>query len=213
MTSTPPPPFVIVFPSLTSLIPSAHFNQVSPTQWVLDLSQPTVAPLLHTLPRELLFTLSTPNALPADDFGAQIALSLYTVVIDGTNPNAPPEHSFRGYLSNAHPSALFPVFVETHSSNDYANKRFQVHIVVEPLAEVQQKETSKQATKADFCKRVGMDLFNFIQSYSGQTADPSAIARGDQLIVPANVIDRWWTRFRNRMARDPDFLLRQAEVV
>ncbi len=200
-------PFAVVFPTLTSLITGGDFSALSPTQWVLDLG----AILLPTLPREALFTLSAPNTLPEDQ---SIALSLYTVVIDVTAPNAAPEHSWRGYISNAQPSALFPVFVETHSSNEYGNKRFQVHIVVEPLAEVQQKETSRQATKADFCKRVGMDLFNFIQSYSGgQNVDANAIARGDQLIVPANVIDRWWTRFGNRMARDPDFLLRQSEVV
>lgn len=200
------PPFAIVFPTLTCLVSAAQFEQTSPTQWHLDL-----APVLPTLPREVLFTLSTPNALPE---GQNIALSLYTVVIDVSTPNATPEHSFRGHISNAQPSALFPVFVETHSSSEYTNKRFQVHIVVEPLTEVQQKETSKQATKADFCKRVGMDLFNFIQSYSGgQNVDANAIARGDQLIVPANVIDRWWTRFSNRMTRDPDFLLRQSEVV
>ena len=199
-------PFAVVFPTLTALIPAEHFSALSPTQWVLDL-----AAVLPTLPREALVSLSAPNALPDDQ---AMALSLYTVVIDMTTPSAAPEHSWRGYVSNARPSALFPVFGETHSSKEYANKRFQVHIVVEPLAEVQQKETSRQATKADFCKRVGMDLFNFIQSYSGgQHADANAIARGDQLIVPANVIDRWWTRFSNRMARDPDFLLRQSEVV
>lgn len=208
--TTSSPPFAIVFPALTSIVPSAHFEQTSPTQWRLDLSHPAVAPLLHTLPREILFTLSNTNALP----DGQMALSLYTVVIDVSAPNALPEHSWRGHVSNDHPSGLFPVWVETHSSNEYMNKQFQVHVVVEPLAEVQQKETSKQAGKADFCKRVGMDLFNFIQSYSGgQNIDANAIARGDQLIVPANVIDRWWTRFSNRMQRDPDFLLRQAEVV
>ena len=95
------------------------------------------------------------------------------------------------------------------------HKQFQVHIVVEPLAEVTQKETTKQAGKAEFCKRVGMDLFNFIQSYSGGAGGGvtmDAIAKGEMLVVPANVIDRWWVRFSSRMDRDPDFLIRRRDV-
>jgi hypothetical protein len=185
----PPPPFAIVFPSQTGLLSSELFNQTNSSQWSLSLSHPHLA-LLRLLPRELLFALSTP--LPDDT----IALSLFSVVTDAATNT---QHaSWRGYVSNTQPSALLPVWVETtreteNQGSTIHSKEFQLHVVVEPVAEVQGRECSRQAGKADFCKRVGMDLFNFIQSYSGGSpqVDANAVARGDLLVVPSNVIDRW----------------------
>jgi len=242
----PPPPFAIVFPSQTGLLSSEIFTQTNSSQWSLSLSHPHLA-LLRLLPRELLFALSTP--LPDDT----IALSLFSVVTDAATNT---QHaSWRGYVSNTQPSALLPVWVETtreteNQGSTIHSKEFQLHVVVEPVAEVQGRECSRQAGKADFCKRVGMDLFNFIQSYSGGSpqVDANAVARGDLLVVPANVIDRWvlastdvrslfaslrtfslalcalrsfvrsfvprwWNRFVKRMERDPDFLIRQGDVI
>ena len=254
----PPPPFAIVFPSQTGLLSSELFNQTNSSQWSLSLSHPHLA-LLRLLPRELLFALSTP--LPDDT----IALSLFSVVTDAATNT---QHaSWRGYVSNTQPSALLPVWVETtreteNQGSTIHSKEFQLHVVVEPVAEVQGRECSRQAGKADFCKRVGMDLFNFIQSYSGGSpqVDANAVARGDLLVIPSNVIDRWvlvstdvrslfaqprslapwlpgslapwlpgsfslalcalrsfvrrwWNRFVKRMERDPDFLIRQGDVI
>ncbi len=36
--------------------------------------------------------------------------------------------------------------------------------------------------------------------------------RGDALLVPTNVLELWLRKFEAKFARDPDFLLRRAEL-
>ena len=64
------------------------------------------------------------------------------------------------------------------------------------------KESAKMGAREDFAKRVAFNLFRFMESFSSKVA-------GDQLVVPGNVIDRWFTRFQEKFRRDPDFLARQ----
>ena len=40
------------------------------------------------------------------------------------------------------------------------------------------------ASRAEFAKRVALDLFRFMESFNVSAA-------GDQLVVPANIIERW----------------------
>lgn len=35
----------------------------------------------------------------------------------------------------------------------------------------------------------------------------------DQLLVPANILNRWYERLSNRLRKDPDFLTRQRDKV
>ena len=34
---------------------------------------------------------------------------------------------------------------------------------------------------------------------------------GDQIVVPANCLDRWFIKFQDKFRRDPDFLTRRAD--
>ena len=40
----------------------------------------------------------------------------------------------------------------------------------------------------------------------------NAGASGDTLILPSNVLERWFSKFEDRFRRDPDFLVRRGEV-
>ena len=77
-----------------------------------------------------------------------------------------------------------------------------VGVSAEPLNELLAKESAKMGAREDFAKRVAFNLFRFMESFSSKAA-------GDQLVVPGNVIDRWFTRFQEKFRRDPDFLARQ----
>ena len=47
-----------------------------------------------------------------------------------------------------------------------------------------------------------------LQSFGGVQA-----VGGDQLLVPANILDHWYQRLSNRLRRDPDFLTRRRDAV
>jgi hypothetical protein len=56
--------------------------------------------------------------------------------------------------------------------------------------------------------QVGLDLFNFMQSFGTVSQ-----VGGDQLLVPANILNRWYERLSTRLRKDPDFLTRQRDKV
>lgn len=74
--------------------------------------------------------------------------------------------------------------------------------------EASTKEGVKLGAKEDFCKRVGLDLFNFMQSFAGVSS-----VGHDKLLVPSNVLDQWFTRISNKLKRDPDYLTRQRDMI
>lgn len=77
-----------------------------------------------------------------------------------------------------------------------------------PPDEARQKEGSKLGAKEDFAKRVGLDLFNFMQSFGGVQN-----VGGNNILVPVNVLDAWYQRLERRLRRDPDFLTRQKDKI
>jgi len=84
----------------------------------------------------------------------------------------------------------------------------QLGVSVEPLAEATAKEGAKLGVKEDFCRRVGMDLFQYMQSFGGVGQVGS-----DKLLVPADVLDKWFNRISTRLRKDPDFLTRNKDVI
>ncbi|GAB4819785.1 hypothetical protein N2152v2_006831 [Parachlorella kessleri] len=136
-----------------------------------------------------------------------MALALY-VSIGGA------EWAYRGFVSNAHPNEVMPLQWPNPpaTSNPFAPSIgpgfAQIGVSLEPLAEVSQKEGSKLGAKEDFAKMVGLDLFNFMQSFGGV-----AQVGGDQLLVPSNILNRWYERLSTRLRKDPDYLTRQRDKV
>lgn len=122
---------------------------------VLDTTS-TVCPDWHQLKEVALF-LTQPNVLPPDQ-----GLALY-VSIGGA------DWSYRGYVSNAHPSEVLPLSWPEPGDGVLAGLAApppgfaQVGVSLEPLGELGQKEGSKLGAKEDFVKAVGLDLFNYMQ--------------------------------------------------
>jgi hypothetical protein len=151
--------------------------------------------------KEVFFALTEPNSLPSD-----AALSLYVCTSLDQNGTIV-DWSFKGFISNARPSDVMPLSID-HTEGGEA-KHVYIGITWESLTEVSSKFTNKMALKEDFCKRVGMDLFQYMQSFSGASQQVSP----EYILVPANVLDTWFNRISSRLKNDPDFLTRKKEII
>ncbi|GAX77366.1 hypothetical protein CEUSTIGMA_g4812.t1 [Chlamydomonas eustigma] len=115
---------------------------------------------------------------------------------------------YRGCVHNGHPTEVMPLQWPVSESNTPAPSPglVQIGVSIEPGAEIIKKEGSKLGAREDFAKRVGMDLFRFMESFQTQQM-------GDHIVVPANVLDRWFIKFTDKFRRDPDFLTRSQQPV
>lgn len=194
------PVFGVFFVGKSFPITNAQgFVSVDQSHWVLDVIG-TVTPNFTDLKEVSLFLLQ-PNSLPAD-----MGLALY-VSLGGT------DWAYRGFVSNSHPTEVMPLQwpqppalggPPPAPAAGYA----QIGVSLESLQELSEKEGSKLGAKEDFAKMVGLDLFNFMQSFGGVSQ-----VGGDKLLVPANILDRWYERLSTRLRKDPDFLTRQKDRV
>lgn len=113
---------------------------------------------------------------------------------------------YRGCVRNAAPSEVFPTQWPTQSDGSLFPVA-QIGIAVEPLADVEGKESTKLGSKETFARRVAFDLFRFMESFQQNVGTSSEF-----MTVPMNVLDRWFTKFQHKFKRDPDFLTRAAET-
>ena len=84
-----------------------------------------------------------------------------------------------------------------------------VGVSLEPAADLTSRESSSVASRLEFGRRVGLDLFRFAQSFA-PVSDPVAAAAG-AAVLPPGALDAWWRKFEAKFRRDPEFLLRRQE--
>ena len=182
--------FGVVFVGQSFPIDSSAFQQSGPHNWILDVTQ-CVNPNFSQL-KEICLFLSQPNTLdPAAALGVYVSVG---------NQG---DWQYRGRVSNARPSDVFPIRWPT--GQEQVQTSAQIGISVEPLAELEQKEGARLGAKEEFAKKVAMNLYHFLESFNAGTP-----AGRDQLVVPANFLDRWFAKFQARFRRDPDFLTRDG---
>ncbi|KAK2076047.1 hypothetical protein QBZ16_001383 [Prototheca wickerhamii] len=187
--------FGIFFVGCTCPIPHTAFAQTDSNHWVLDAT--SLIATGHLDLKEVAFFLTQPNSLPPN-----VALSIF-VSTGGC------DWSYRGCISNEHPSDVFPLSWPEIAPGTVVGAGYaQIGILAESLEEARQKEGSKLGAKEDFAKRVGLDLFNFMQSFGGVQN-----VGGNNILVPVNVLDAWYQRLERRLRRDPDFLTRQKDKI
>jgi len=145
--------------------------------------------------KEVCLYLSAPQALDPN-----AALGVY-VSCGGT------DWQYRGCISSGRPSDVFPTNWPT-AGQDLVAGGARIGISVEPRAELEQKESTRLGKKEEFAKRVALDLFRFLESFNSGCVTQ---VTSDQLVVPANFLDRWFTKFQSKFRRDPDFLTRDRD--
>jgi len=189
--------FGICFLKRSFVLTSNDFVQVDATHWVLDLRQ-FVGPNFHEVKDVCLFL---PNGSVVD---SNSALSLY-VQAGGS------EWEYRGCVCIPRPSEVFPLQWPQGSSD--LSMSAQIGVSIEPLQAVSHREETVAGSKEEFAKRVAMDLFRYMESFQDSISGQVVGRRGDNLVVPANCLDKWFAKFQSKFRRDPDYLTRQPNIV
>lgn len=183
--------FGICFIGKSFPIADHSFVRVDPSHWVFDVS--SVSPNYRELQEVSLFLAQSGTLDPS------LALGLY-ISIGGA------EWQYRGYVSNSQPSEVMPLqWPEQDQPLTAGPGIIQLGVSLEPQAEIVQKEGTKLASRQDFAKRVALDLFRYMESFNSGSS-------GDTLVLPSNVLERWFSRFEDKFRRDPDFLVRRGQV-
>jgi len=177
--------FGVVFAKKSIVVGSDAFVRADETRWTMDLS----AQLGEGYSECKDVCLFMPSQRLLDD---NSALCVY--IQAGDKP-----WEYCGCVANAKPSDVFALRWPVDDAGcAYANA--SIGISVEPLASAMEKENALMQHKEEFAKRVAEDLFRYMQSFQ---ADGST---SDRMVVPVNILHKWYEKFTNRFRRDPGFL-------
>ncbi|XP_072991342.1 protein OPI10 homolog [Typha latifolia] len=187
--------FGVVFPDRSFPMDASTFSQIDPLHWVLDIST-LVGDSYHDLKEICVFLLSAASLPP------EKALAVYA-----QPPNRP--FLFCGAVHATRPSAVLslpwpdpaddPLAADLAVSAAPGATTAKIGLSVENLAAlppVADAGAEKRAEK--LALRVGENLFNFMQSFCG--------VDGSRLIVPMDILDRWFKKFQERASKDSNYL-------
>ena len=105
-----------------------------------------------------------------------------------------------GCVANAKPSDVFALRWPVDDAGA-PHPTAAVGVSIEPLASALEKESGLVRHKETFAKRVAEDLYVYMQSF--QTDESAA---SDRMVVPVNILQKWFEKFTNRFRRDPGYL-------
>lgn len=84
------------------------------------------------------------------------------------------------------------------TSPDAAPLSAKIGVSVEDLGALPSLDVAAEKRVERMAMKVGENLFNFMQSFCG--------VDGSKLVVPTDILDRWFTKFQERAKRDPEYL-------
>ncbi|KAF2596375.1 hypothetical protein F2Q68_00008393 [Brassica cretica] len=84
------------------------------------------------------------------------------------------------------------------TAGDSAPLSAKIGISVEDAAALPSLDVAAERKIERLAMKVGENLFNFMQSFCG--------VDGSKLVVPMDILDRWFNKFQERAKRDPGFL-------
>lgn len=183
--------FGVVFPNRSFPIDISTFSQIDTFHWVLDMNH-FVGEAYDQIKEMCIFLLNN-FTLPADK-----ALAVY-VQSPGSG------FVYCGAVTLACPSAvLCLLWPETGSQAQFqltanaAPLSAKIGVSVEDLSSLPSLDVGAEKRIEQMALKVGENLFNFMQSFCG--------VDGSKLIVPMDILDRWFKKFQERAKRDPDYL-------
>lgn len=81
-----------------------------------------------------------------------------------------------------------------------------IGLSIEPLNNIANVQGKNRLEHRMFvAQKIAGDLFRYMQSF-----DTGGASGSGQMIVPANIFDRWMQRFETRFRRDPNFFLKEG---
>ena len=152
-----------------------------------------------------------PNCPLPPDHGVQIFFQISTQPQPGVQP-ASTGFELLGSLTPDRPSAVFQTgwseheqLLEIMSSNIPVVVTFGLS--VEPLNSITNVQgTDRLEHRIFVAQKIAGDLFRYMQSF-----DTGGATGQGQMVVPANIFDRWMKRFESKFRRDPNFFLKNEE--
>ncbi|KAJ8542367.1 hypothetical protein K7X08_017233 [Anisodus acutangulus] len=159
------------------------------THWVLDMN--TFVGEAYDSIREVCIFLINNFTLPPDK-----ALAVYI-----QSPGSP--FLFCGAVTVTRPSAVLSLpwpepGGQLQLTADSTPISAKIGVSVEDLATLPSLDVAAQQKIERLALKVGENLFNFMQSFCG--------VDGSKLVVPMDILDRWFKKFQERAKRDPEYL-------
>ncbi|CAL9138048.1 protein OPI10 homolog [Musa acuminata AAA Group] len=187
--------FGVVFPERSYPMDASAFAQIDPLHWVLDMAS-FVGDAYRDVKEVCVFLLPAAAA----SFPPGKALAVYV---------QPPGHPFLfcGAVHPARPSALLALpwpdlaedAVAAFGVLQVAAASAKIGVSVEDFASLPPVADAGAERRAErLALRVGENLFNFMQSFCG--------VDGSRLVVPMDILDRWFKKFQERAKKDPSYL-------
>ncbi|KAG6607051.1 Protein Hikeshi, partial [Cucurbita argyrosperma subsp. sororia] len=182
--------FGVVFPNRSFPMDISAFSQIDTFHWVLDMNT-FVGEAYHQI-REMCIFLLNNFTLPPDK-----ALAVYI-----QSPGS--QFLFCGAVTLARPSAVLslpwpePGGQMQLIAADSAPISAKIGVSVEDLASLQSLDVTAGKRIERLALKVGENLFNFMQSFCG--------VDGSKLVVPMDILDRWFKKFQEKAKRDPEYL-------
>ncbi|KAI4299645.1 hypothetical protein L6164_033081 [Bauhinia variegata] len=183
--------FGVVFPNRSFPMDISTFTQIDTFHWVLDMN--TFVGEAYDQIREVCIFLLNSFTLPPDK-----AVAVYI-----QSPGSP--FLFVGAVTLARPSAVLSLpWPEPGGSGqlqltaDAQALSAKIGVSVEDLASLPSLDVTAEKRIERLAMKVGENLFNFMQSFCG--------VDGSKLVVPMDILDRWFKKFQERAKRDPEYL-------
>ncbi|XP_050270088.1 protein OPI10 homolog [Quercus robur] len=184
--------FGVVFPNRSFPMDISSFSQIDTFHWVLDMN--TFVGEAYDQVRELCIFLLNSFTLPPDK-----ALAVY-IQAPGS------AFQFCGAVTLARPSAVLSLAWPEPTGDaqlqltaaDSAPLSAKIGVSVEDLATLPSLDVAAEKKVERLAMKVGENLFNFMQSFCG--------VDGSKLVVPMDILDRWFKKFQERAKRDPEYL-------
>ncbi|KAK9115890.1 hypothetical protein Sjap_014837 [Stephania japonica] len=182
--------FGVVFPNRSFPIDISSFSQIDTFHWILDMN--TFVGEAYDQIREVCIFLLNGFTLPPDK-----ALAVYI-----QSPGS--AFLFCGAVALSRPSAVLslpwpePGGGEQLQLTDGAMLSAKIGVSVEDLSSLPSLDVVAEKRIEHLALKVGENLFNFMQSFCG--------VDGSRLVVPMDILDRWFKKFQEKAKRDPEYL-------
>ncbi|CAM6081851.1 unnamed protein product [Calypogeia fissa] len=184
--------FGVLFPNRSFPLDITTFLQVDDHRWLLDMNY--FVGEAYDQVKDICIFLLNDQILPADK-----ALAVYV-----QSPGS--SFEYRGAVHNACPSAVIPLLWPSNPSQmlimpaGSAPLTAQIGVSVETLATLPLLNLGQQKRVEELAMKVGENLFNFMQSF--------CTVEGEKLVVPMDILNRWFKKFQDKAKLDPEYLNR-----
>ncbi|CAM8893111.1 unnamed protein product [Rhodiola kirilowii] len=184
--------FGVLFPNRSFPMDISTFSQIDTFHWILDMN--TFVGEAYDQVSEICIFLLNSFTLPPDK-----ALAVYI-----QSPGSP--FLFCGAVTLSRPSAVLSLpwpepgngGLPTLTAPGATPLSAKIGVSVEDLATLPSLDVTAGSRIERLAMKVGENLFNFMQSFCG--------VDGSKLVVPMDILDRWFKKFQEKAKRDPEYL-------